>query len=66
MVIKILIKNFIKNCHQKWSPKMVIKNGHQKLSSKMVIKNCHQCLKGHRSLGSLFNVKKLKGGSLSE
>ena len=46
-------KIVIKNCHQKLSPKIVIKNCH---------KNCHQCLndKGHRSLGSLFNVKKQK------
>ena len=38
----------------------IVKNFHQKLSSTIVIKNCHQCLKGHRSLGSLFNVNKNK------
>ena len=37
-----------------------INNCHQQLSSTIVINNCHQCLKGHRSLGSLFNVKKQK------
>merc|ERR1711894_683181 len=52
----------IRNCHQKFSSKIVIKNCHQKLSSEIVIRNCHQ--EGHRSLRSLFNVKKTKGGSL--
>merc|ERR1712051_50630 len=42
--------------HQKLSSKSVIKNCHQQLSSTIVITNCHQYLKGHRSLGSLFNV----------
>ena len=46
----------IKNVYQKLSAKIVIENCHQKLSST----NCHQCLKGHRSLGSLFNVKQTK------
>ena len=74
MSSKILINNchqqlsptiVIKNCHQKLSSKIVIKNCHQQLSSTIVINNCHQCLKGHRSLGSLFNVKnKQKVGQL--
>ena len=70
-IVSIVIRVSNITSHQKmssqlWS-KIVIKNVHQKLPSKIVITNCHQCLKGHRSLGSLFNVKNQKvGHSVSE